>query len=312
MAKSLDLMLEQFKKFQNTLLETNQKLLDVGRQKADDRKYNEALASFDAALKLNEQINNREGVIAALYGKATTLIDKGSLRKALIVYNKLAEMGSEGRLYFDLGYVYGELGDYEQSLKCYEHYLKLYPGDYVALANIGWTYERMESYKEAEKYYQKSLKFKPDYLSALNSLVILLDRLGKDDKARRNQAKKVADRALNIYDREIRKDPKNPDLLVNKAIALDVRGDREKALDFYNQALIIEPNNAFALYNKSCTTALLGKKEESLELLEKAIQWDPVYADLAKNDTDFGDLRTDKKFKKLLVRAPRSELIKKQ
>jgi tetratricopeptide (TPR) repeat protein len=305
MAKRVDLMVEQFKKFHNTLLETNQDLLDAGRQKADDRRYDEALASFDAALKLNEQTNNREGVIAALYWKASTLVDKGSLRKALILYNKLAEMGSEGRVYFDMGYVYGELGDYEESLKCYEHYLKPYPDDYVGLANIGWTYERMESYKEAEKYYRKSLKFKPDYLSALNRLVILLDKLGKDDKVKRNQAKKTAEHALNIYDRELRKNSKNPDLLVNKAIAFDVIGEREKALDFYNQALIIEPNNAFALYNKSCTTALLGKKEESLDLLEKAIQWDPVYADLAKSDRDFGDLQKDKKFKKLLARGSR-------
>jgi len=293
-------MIDKFLKYQVTLLETNTKLLDSGRRNADRRKYNEALEDFDNALKLNEQIKNRNGVLTALEYKANTLVEKGDLKQALRVYTKVAKLDPTNPVLFDIAYIHGELGQFEESIANYQQYLKFYPDDYAALGNIGWVYEQLNRPQEAERCYKTALTIKPEFLSALNRLVILLDGLAKDDKSKRKDINEYASRALKLYERRIKREPKNPDMLVNKAIALDVLEKKEAAIDVYKEALKIDKNNTFALYNMSCTTALLDRTEESLKLLEKAIQLEPVYRDMAKKDSDFKNLYQNEKFRKLV------------
>jgi len=74
-------------------------------------------------------------------------------------------------------------------------------------------------------------------------------------------------------------------------------GNYEEALKLFNMAVEKDPNHAKILYFMASIYQSIGDKNQSLEFLKKSIQKDKYFKILAQNDSDFEDLREDKKFK---------------
>lgn len=75
------------------------------------------------------------------------------------------------------------------------------------------------------------------------------------------------------------------------------KGEYEDALKIFNNALEKEPDHAEVMYFIAAIYQSMGDTEQSLEFLKKSIQKDKYFKILAQNDSDFEDLREDKKFK---------------
>jgi tetratricopeptide (TPR) repeat protein len=77
-----------------------------------------------------------------------------------------------------------------------------------------------------------------------------------------------AEEALSIVDAGLDKDPENPALLANRALALDVLGKPE-ALGAYKALLDVAPDDAANRFNYAVLLAASDKKQEALAQLAK-------------------------------------------
>jgi peptidoglycan/xylan/chitin deacetylase (PgdA/CDA1 family)/uncharacterized caspase-like protein len=110
-----------------TLPEQARKTLDKGLALYREKKYDEALAAFQAAYSLNP---------------------------------------SNAQVANNIGFVYYKLGDYERALTWYERTLVLDPTRAIAWANKGELFEKMERKADAESAYKKFLEISPSHPSA--------------------------------------------------------------------------------------------------------------------------------------------------
>ena len=76
-------------------------------------------------------------------------------------------------------------------------------------------------------------------------------------------------------------------------------GKYEEALKLFNKAIEKNPDHAKILYFMAAIYQSMGDSDQSLEFLKRSIQQDKYFKVLAQNDSDFEDLREDKKFKLL-------------
>jgi tetratricopeptide (TPR) repeat protein len=74
-------------------------------------------------------------------------------------------------------------------------------------------------------------------------------------------------------------------------------GKYEEALKLFSKAIEQNPDHAKILYFMAAIYQSMGDSAQSLEFLKRSIQKDKYFKILAQNDSDFEDLREDKKFK---------------
>ncbi len=75
------------------------------------------------------------------------------------------------------------------------------------------------------------------------------------------------------------------------------QGDYQEALKCLEKARQMKPKEGKILYLMADAFFLMGKKDECLDHLKRAIQMDKYFSILAQNESDFENLREDKKFK---------------
>ena len=154
---------------------------------------------------------------------------------------------------------------------------------------LGNEFYTLEKYEEAIASYDKALSIKPDNDQAWNNRGIALGQLGRNEET------------IASYDKAIEI---NPDLLHawdGRRIALMQLGRNEEAIASYDKALEFNPDYGGTFYNKACCYGLQNQLDLALENLEKAIKLDSQYREMAKNDTDFDNIRHDSCFQNLLA-----------
>ena len=80
-------------------------------------------------------------------------------------------------------------------------------------------------------------------------------------------------------------------------------GNIDKALEAVDNAIGSEPNYANGWYNKSIYIIKKANIDEAITYLKRAIELDPNYIEQAKTETDFKDIRNDKRFIRLIDRT---------
>lgn len=100
----------------------------------------------------------------------------------------------------------------------------------------------------------------------------------EDENEEKLEAKintKNYEKAIEIYDRILKAEPKDVITLKNKADLLFQLNRYREAIVSYDKILQINPNDVHALANKGAALSNLGRVEETLELFDKALQIDP-------------------------------------
>ena len=88
--------------------------------------------------------------------------------EAIKMYNKSLELDPNyGLAMLRLARLYGEIGDFENSLAYYERYESLYPADARLFALMGGIYLRMGKVNEAIGKLKEAIEIKPDYYSPM-------------------------------------------------------------------------------------------------------------------------------------------------
>lgn len=127
-----------------------------------------ALPHLQSALAGFREINSHARVASTLGALATAYSDLGDLVQAIDFYQKALTEAGDNRgvaagVLGNLGAAYGQQGNYNKALECFEQSLHLASesGDrnveIAALLNIGGIYSEQRNYAQALAYYQKGL-----------------------------------------------------------------------------------------------------------------------------------------------------------
>ena len=154
-----------------------------------------------------------------------------------------------------------------------------------------------KEYEVAIAAYDEALKIKPDKHVAWNNRGIALGNLGRFEEA------------IAAYDQALKIKPDFNQAWYNRGVALGNLGRFEEAIAAYDAALKIKPDKYEAWYNKACCYALQGNIELAIENLKQAINLNPEKCPkIAKNDSDFDNIREDERFQALIQVRPMESL----
>ena len=119
-------------------------LIKYGGEMLNSSRYEEALVSFDRALKIDSRS------VEALNGK---------------------------------GLVLNQLGEYEEAITWLDKSLEIDPDFTNALNNKGVTLSNLDKYEEALIWFDKALEINPDFVDAMYNKANALGELGKYEEA---------------------------------------------------------------------------------------------------------------------------------
>jgi adenylate cyclase len=151
----------------------------------------------------------------------------------------------------------------------------------------------------AARFYEVAVRLDDADVSAAAQLVSIYLALNDPDKARAAAALVLA-RA----EKALEHDRTNANAMDEGVYALAVLGEAERAKEWIERALLLEYSH-LRRYNFACALTLLGDIDGALEQFETALAEDTGgdHLRMAKDDPDFGPLRSDPRFQVLITEA---------
>jgi two-component sensor histidine kinase len=148
-----------------------------------------ALEYYHKSLKIQEEINDKEGIAASLNNIGHVYMTQGDIPKALEYHHKSLKINEEignkqgiARSLNNIGVIYDSQGDIPKGLGYYHKSLKIQEeindkeGIALSLSNIGVIYNKQGDLPKALEYYYKSLKiyeeigYKKGIVNSINNI----------------------------------------------------------------------------------------------------------------------------------------------
>ncbi len=174
-------------------------------------------------------------------------------QEALSLWRILGDRTMEAYHLFEMGVIYGDLGEYQKALDSNTKALAIYKaigdvrGHARALNNIGYLYSDLGEHQKAIDFYEEALK-ETRAVGDHSGEPIKLSNIGAE-YAKLGQYQKALDAHLQVIAiRRARGDQAGQAITLNNiANCYQHLGKKAKALDYYGQALIFMPflGNAF-------------------------------------------------------------------
>jgi Tfp pilus assembly protein PilF len=136
------------------------------------------------------------------------------------------------------------------------------PKDAQAAFYLGVALQSLGETAEAGKEYRAALELDPTLADAsVNLSAMLLDE-------------NAADKALPVIDSGLQRAPKHPDLLLNRALALEAAGNKDEAVKAYGAAVAARPGNVELRLAYADLLLASGQSAPALEQVKKAAETD--------------------------------------
>ena len=135
-----------------------------------------ALEYFEKSLKIDEDLENKLGIVSNLSGMAFVYVSLSNYSKALQLLEKSLNINNEignkkniASVLANFGTIYRNLADYSKSIECYEKALliqeELGNNNSIAInyGNIGNVYTSLSDYYKAIEYYKKAIQLSEEF-----------------------------------------------------------------------------------------------------------------------------------------------------
>ncbi len=106
--------------------------------------------------------------------------------------------------------------------------------------------------------------------------------------------------AAKVYEKVTQLDPKNGDAWFRYGYCLHASGELDKAIEIHKKAAEFEQFAGIATYNLACAYSLKNQADEAFGALEKAIELGFGDVNQVENDSDFDNVRKDKRYNQLI------------
>ncbi|MBD2428162.1 CHAT domain-containing tetratricopeptide repeat protein [Phormidium sp. FACHB-1136] len=266
------------------------RLLDQGVEQYNVSQFREALQSWEQALAIYRDIQDRGGEGAALGNLGNAYDSLGDYHQAidfqeqaLTIFREIGDRSGEGSALGNLGATYNSLGDYRQAIDFHEQSLAIAReidnrgGEGAALGNLGNAYLSLGDYRQAIDFHEQALTTfrelgdRGGEGTALGSLGNAYLSLGDY-----RQAIDFHEQRL-VIARELGDRGGEGGALGNLGLAYDSLGDYRQAIDFQDQALTIfreigdRGGEGGALANLGNAYDSLGNYRQAIDFHEQAL-----------------------------------------
>jgi len=177
----------------------------------------------------------------------------------------------KARPFNNLGVALGDLGRYEEALRCYRKALQLDPGYAEAYGNLGYDLALQGHLEEAVQNLEKAIQIDPKYYEAYNNLGLALIAQGQYLPAIRRLRAAIAIK------------PDNPEAHNNLGVALRRLDRLPQAMRHFSEAIKIDPQFAPAYNNLGITLADMGRPDEAIAYFREALRIDPHFEKARQN-----------------------------
>ena len=266
---------------------------------------------------------NSEESLQTLQKQALLEFKCDRYQEVVASYDKyLAINPDEYLVWLHRGVALDRLERYEEAVASYEKGLAINPDEYFAWLFRGVTLERLERYEEAVASYDKCLAINPDADSAWLHRGVALERLERYEEAVASYDKCLAinpdndtawfyrgvvlsileryEEVVASYDKGLAINPDNETAWFLRGVILDRLERYEEAVASYDKCLAINHDDDTAWFNRARCLALLNQIELAIESLTEAIAINREWQESAKTDSDFDNIRDDRRFQSLV------------
>jgi tetratricopeptide (TPR) repeat protein len=207
----------------------------------------------------SDEEHDIKALIAANWNwKGFILGELGRYEEALKCFDEALEINyKDSNIWNNKGVILYKLGKYKKALKCFDEALKISPKDSIFWNNKGLALYQLGRYEEAIICYDEALEINTKDGNVWNNKGLALYQLGRYEEA------------LKCFDEALEINTKDGNVWNNKGAALYQLGRYEEALKCFDEALKISPKDYNALKNKIITLSKLGRYEEAYECLNE-------------------------------------------
>lgn len=192
----------------------------LGKALRDAGRHDRAVHVYQEAVALNP--SDAE----AWYNLAVALGDAGRKRQAAEAMGEaIRRGGKQPEAHNTLGVVLAAEGKPEEAIREFERAVELDPRHARALNNLGNVLRDTGRLDDAARAYERAIAADGDYADPMNGMGVL-----------EVQRKRPAE-AIGWFDRALKLAPENVEVRLNRAIALEVAGDRRAAIAGYEDFL---------------------------------------------------------------------------
>jgi tetratricopeptide (TPR) repeat protein len=176
--------------------------------------------------------------------------------------------------WFEQGYKHGEVGDYDDAIRCYTEALRFDPDNSYAYYNRGIAHQEKGDLEGAIQDYNIAIRLDPSDTDAYSS------------RGNARQDKGDLEGAIQDYNIAIRLKTDDADIYNDRAWAYYQLGKNTEALRDVNKSLELQPSDAAALHTRGSINIALGNTKQAIDDFEAALKLEPdlqeAINDLAK------------------------------
>ena len=241
----------------NLKLREGNKFRDEGDNKRAEKFFSEAIDL------------NPENALA-WHNRGWAYVEEKKYKEALADFDKAAELNPNSELpYLGRGWTYNQQKKYEAAIREYDKVIELNPKYSVAWNNRGAAKSWLNKMREAVADYDKAIELKPNYVQAYENRSKAFNALGNYEKASEDRRRAE----------HLKWSNEKADKAIDKALALEQRGDVKGALKLLNEAVKLYPDNQFVLVNRgNIYNDYLKDYERAIDDYNKTIELNPKFS----------------------------------
>jgi len=219
--------------------------------------------SYDVFNKCLENKSKKDDIWAYIL-RGTVNNIKGNNENAINDFKQVIKLDHKNAsAWFNLGYNYNKIKNFEKSVKCYDKSIKINRDVDITWHNRGNSLLKLNKIDEALSSYNKAISLNPNYANAWFSKGNLF----------LNNKKSFKD-AIVCFNKAIDINPNNDNYWNNLGKAFGELKNHKKAIKCYEKALQLKADKTITYYNLGISLVALGKYDDAINSYSKALELD--------------------------------------
>ena len=197
-------------------------------------------------------------------------------------------------LYKGRGDVFMARGNYEMAVKDFSKAIGLLPNNGYLYERRAVAYEKLGNYKQAADDYYNAVSNPNELRPARTADVLSFDTINNDfsHKVDSYEKERQYNKAIDLLTREIKKDPKNVDIIVRRGDIYAQSGKHRLSVIDYTHAIKLKSNNKNSdlYFQRSKSYKTLGAYKDAISDLKTALHIESsntTYSTIVNRESDF-------------------------